>query len=339
MELFGCIWYIEFNMKIPPPFLCNKTVWNFLSVIEKKHGILSHGRVLPEKVWQKLFSENLLKSSLFSAKVEGNSLELKDISRLSIKKREHLEIRNLIRAAKYIKKNIHKNQKISIKFICRLHKIVLDKVDFEAGHLRNKQNAIFNAEGFVVYMPPPPEESHVLLVRLIKYINSNKHNDIPLVKSILIHFIFEKIHPFIDGNGRVGRLLIYVMLALRDSEILRAIVFEEKLNEEKASYYSCLDKNDATSFVEFMLETISDSFDDSMEKIISASRTSGELLPRRAEIFQIVKDHKLVSLDFIKRRFQNIPERSLRNDMEDLLKRGLISKLGKTKGVMYKISS
>lgn len=323
-------------MKIPPNFRLSKIVWNYLSEIEKKHGIISRGNQISEKKWQRLISENLLKSSLFSAKVEGNPLELKDISRLSIKKREHLEVRNIIRALKYIKKNIHKKQRITVKFIARLHNITMYKIDGDAGHIRKKQNAIFNKEGFVVYMPPLPDDVPILLKRLIRYINSEKHDKNPLIKAILVHFAFEKIHPFIDGNGRVGRLLIYAILKILGDETLKAVSFEEKLNEEKENYYACLDSKDASSFVEFMLKTISSSFDDLLEKIVSAPQAPDEFLPRRQEICQIIRDHKIVSVDFLKRRFQDVSERTLRNDLVDLAQRKLVVKLGKTRGTMYK---
>lgn len=324
-------------MKIPPNFRLSKIVWNYLSEIERKHGIFNRGHQISEKKWQRLISENLLKSSLFSAKVEGNPLELKDISRLSIKKREHLEVRNIIRALKYIKKNIHKKQKVTVKFIARLHRITMYKLDEDAGRIRKKQNAIFNNEGFVVYMPPPPEEGALLLKRLIKYINSEKHDKTPLVKAFLVHFAFEKIHPFIDGNGRVGRLLIYAVLKILGDETLSGVSFEEELNEEKESYYACLDRQDASTFLEFMLKTISSSFDNVLEKIASVSSITEELLPRRQEIWQIIQDHKIVSVDFLKRRFQDISERTLRNDLADLAERKLVVKLGKTRGAAYRI--
>ncbi len=307
-----------------------------MSEIERKQGILRHEK-LPEKKWQRLLSESLLMSSLYSAKVEGNPLELKDVARLSTKKREHLEIRNLIRAIKYITKNIHAHQKITVKFVSRLHKIAVDKIDADAGRLRQKQNAIFNKEGFVVYMPPPPAEAYKFLKRLIKYINSKKHEEIPLVKAIITHFVFEKIHPFVDGNGRVGRLLIYAILKICGSDELKSISFEEKLNGEKEDYYYFLDRDkNVTTFVEFMLEVINESYDTAMRKLKSHTKINNDLLPRREEIWRIICDHKIVSVDFLKRRFQDISERTLRNDLADLAQRKLVVKLGKTRGAMYK---
>lgn len=308
-----------------------------MSEAERKCRILSQNKI-PEAKWQRLISENLLRSSLFSAKVEGNTLNLKDITRLSTKKREHLEIRNLMRAIKYISKNIRTGQKITPKFICRLHKIALDKIERDAGFLRKKQNAIFNKEGFVVYMPPPPEEAKKNLQKLIKYINSKKHTEYPLAKAIIAHFVFEKIHPFIDGNGRVGRLLIYAVLKIIGTEELRAISFEEKLNEERENYYYFLEsEKNASSFVEFMLDVINQSFSFAIAKIQKNAEGENVLLPRRGEILEIIRDHKFVSADFLKRRFQEIPARTLRSDLEDLMGRNLIIKLGKTRGAVYKI--
>jgi Fic family protein len=326
-------------MRIPPNFNLSKIVWNYLSEIEKKREVFNRGDQISEQQWQRLISENLLQSSLYSAKIEGNPLELRDISRLSIKKREHLEVRNIIRALKYIKKNIHQNQKITVKFIARLHAITMYKIDEDAGRIRKKQNAIFNKDGFVVYMPPPPAEANILLKRLIKYINSKKHEEAPLAKAIIAHFIFEKIHPFVDGNGRVGRLLIYAILKINESDELKSISFEEKLNAEKENYYYYLDNDkNVTAFVEFMLNVINESYDVTLHKLESRM-TDDALLPRRQEIWQIIRDHKIVSVDFLKRRFQDISERTLRNDLADLAERKLVVKLGKTRGAAYRIGT
>lgn len=326
-------------MRIPPKFTITKNIWILLNSIEEKTRILDKTR-LPEIKWQRLVSENLLKSSLFSAKVEGNPLELKDTSHLSTKKREHLEVRNLIRALKYISKNIHFNQKITERFICRLHAIAMGKIDEEAGLLRTKQNAIYNQYGFVVYMPPPPDEAKLLLAKLINFIQSPKYNAFPLVKAMIVHYVFEKIHPFIDGNGRVGRLLIYAILKICGSDKLKTISFEEKLNEEKEDYYYYLSKeNEVCGFVEFMLNIINESLGDAMSKLLSYSNSEGAqtLLPRREEILNIIKEHKYLSVDFLHRRFQNVSDRTIRNDLKDLIERGLVVKGGETKGAVYKL--
>lgn len=326
-------------MRIPPELKFTEKILNSISSIDEKIEILKNKKI-PRKSLEKLKIESLLKSSLFSARIEGNKLSLKEANHLSTKKREHLEVRNIIRALKYINQNIKINQKITFKFIKRIHKISMDKLMDDAGFFRTKQNAIFTKEGFVVYMPPPPEEAMMILKRLIQYINSDKHVASPAVKATIIHFVFEKIHPFIDGNGRVGRLLIYTIFRILNYPILNIVSFEEQLNKEKEDYYYYLeDEKNVQGFIEFMLEIFDESINKVVLKIEGKSKfDDSDLLPRREEIWQIIKDHKSVSLDFIKRRFQEIPERSLRNDLEDLLKRKLIIKLGKTKGAMYKIN-
>ncbi len=327
-------------MRIPPEFKFTEKILNYISLIDEKIGILKNKKI-PQKSLENLKIESLLKSSLFSAKIEGNKLSLKDVIHLSTKKREHLEVRNIIRALKYISLNIKKNQNITLKFIKRLHAISMNKLIDDIGFFRNKQNAIFNKEGFVVYMPPSPEEAMITLKRLIKYINSEKHIDFPMVKAAITHYIFEKIHPFIDGNGRVGRLIIYAIFRILNYPILDIVSFEEKLNEKKEDYYYFLeDEKNLHEFIEFMLEIFDESIDSVIEKIEKKSPTgSSNLLPRREEILQIVKDHKIVSLDFLSRRFQEIPERTLRNDLEDLVSRDLIIKLGKTRGVVYQFKN
>ncbi|MEK7517871.1 MAG: Fic family protein [Patescibacteria group bacterium] len=281
--------------------------------------------------------KSLLKSSLFSAKIEGNKLqieEVQNIEKYSAKNREKKEVFNILQALEWIHSS-KAPKKITVKLIFRLHKIVMQKISPDAGRLRNEHSAIFNQAGIAIYMTPPPSELPKLIRELITIIKSRNH---PAIKAALAHFAFEKIHPFLDGNGRVGRLLSNCVLRNSGYDFRGLVVLEEYLSDHREEYYDLLTSvnKDITDFVEFFTEAIAQS----AEKIIGELQTSKDdasdtLLPRRQEILAIVQDHKMVSFNFIKRSFQKIPDSSLHYDLKMLIHKGFIKKLGSTRGVLY----
>jgi len=98
-------------------------------------------------------------------------------------------------------------------------------------------------------------------------------------------------------------------------------------------------EKDATDYVIFMLEAIAETAKKAKKLVLSKQKAQAVdfLLPRRAEIYKIIADHKLVNFDQIKRRFLKVNERTLRYDIKKLIDEGFIVKLGNTKGVYYKL--
>jgi Fic family protein len=173
---------------------------------------------------------------------------------------------------------------------------------------------------------------------LLIYINSEKN--FPLVAAFIAHLIFEKIHPFLDGNGRVGRLLVSAILKSKGWDFTFTVPFEEYLDEHKDEYYFHLDNGlkNTNEYLEFMLEA----FSKQIEKIKAQIKTEIArelhpfLPPRQEEILNIIKDQVIVSFDMIRRRFIQVPERTLRYDLKKLLDRKLIEKSGETRGRYYR---
>ncbi len=326
-------------MKIPPDYELTQEMIDLFAQVETKKALLENIPVSAALI-NNLQRQSLLKSSLFSAKIEGNSLDISDLDRLekldpSLK--EKLEVENIFSAFNFVREN--PNRIIDKNFISDLHRIVMKGLTSDLGELRKKPSAIFNQFGFPVYMPPPPSQISGLLEQLVDYINSDKKENI-LIKAALAHIAFEKIHPFLDGNGRVGRLLYQALLAKGNYHFNWLLTLEEGINEKKEEYYVYLDKNDATSFIEFNLSILQACSQKVLDKFLEKEIISDDLLlPRRKEILDIIKDQKVASLDTIKRRFLKIPSRTLRYDLKQLEKSGFIVKIGSTRGAMYKVKN
>lgn len=329
-------------MLIPPKYFLTPKISELLSSIEASREVINSIEIPPE-VEINIKRQSILKSSLFSARIEGNSLTLDDLQTKSSKdpsydkaSQKKVEVFNILKALNLILGKQGKN--ITVKQILELHEIAMNNLSENLGKFRTEVSAIFNSVGVAIYMPPPPSQIQFLIEKLLGFINSEKERFVP-IKACISHFIFEKIHPFLDGNGRVGRLLLQSVLHKGGYGMKGILSLEEHLDSHRTSYYRGFENSekDVTDYLEFMLEAISATAQDAKNKIMQKRKFEIEdfLLPRRAEILNVIKDQRLVNFDQIRRRFFAVNERTLRYDLKKLKEGGLIIKRGTTKGVYY----
>lgn len=323
-------------MLIPPRYRLTNEIVNLLGSIEASKEVVDSISI-PPQVEQNIRRASTLKSSLYSARIEGNDLTLEEALDRSSQNQKKAEVFNILKAINWIHSRPKKDT--SLAEILNLHKETLNGLSPHAGQFRTETNAIFNSAGIAIYMPPPPRYIKSHLERLVGYINSTKEKFAP-VKAVLAHYTFEKIHPFIDGNGRVGRLIIQKILNQTGYGMKGLLSLEEYLDNNRSAYYRALEEpeKDVTDYLIFTLEAIEKTALQAKELVISKQHTEETdfLLPRRAEIYKIVRDQKLVNFDRLRRRFLKVNPRTLRYDLKKLQEQGLIIKLGTTNGVYYK---
>ncbi|PIX81177.1 MAG: hypothetical protein COZ34_04605 [Candidatus Pacebacteria bacterium CG_4_10_14_3_um_filter_34_15] len=301
---------------------------------------------------QNIFHQELLKSSLFSAKIEGNQLTLIQAQQIDLtnpRKKSHLEVSNVLKARSKIKKI---PEQLEISHLQNLHQVIMHKLLDNAGKLRLESSAIFDQFGNIVYLTPSPEEIKLMLQSFLKNINQ-KYEDLNQQLFVVAqsHYYFEKIHPFLDGNGRTGRILTHYLLCRLKFFGDFVLPLDEYFNQNRSKYYRLLEKNTTNvfEFVKFFLEGIVWSLEKLLEDISNLDDQNVfdesaitkqkiiNLLPRRQEILQIVTDHEYCSFNFISRRFSTIPKRTIANDISQLVKQKLMIKHGQTRGVVYSV--
>ena len=323
-------------MEIPLKYALTQNMLRLIASIEVKRAALEKMQI-PQNLIKSLQRKSFLKSSLFSAKIEGNSLDISDVdnlNRFNPKFRERVEIENILSGFSFIS---GKKDDIDKDFVLGIHRIVMKNLTEALGVIRKEPSAIYNQSGFPVYIPPPPSQIQELFLKLFSYINQ-KDSENMLIKTFTSHISFEKIHPFLDGNGRVGRLLLWAILLKGEYSFNGLISIEEALNERKEEYYAYLNKSDATPFIEFMLELLEVQVQKALEELsVKEYKKEDLLLPKRKEILDIIRDHEVVSLDFISRRFYKVSDRMIRYDLKKLENEGYIIKLGTTRGVRYRL--
>ena len=168
------------------------------------------------------------------------------------------EVSNLKKAINYWVE-IQEQLPVSLRLLKDLHRILLDGVrgkDKNPGEFRKVQNQVGQGR----YVPPPANELTRLLDNLEKWINEPGPFQHPLLRSIIAHYQFEAIHPFRDGNGRVGRLLLSIMICKECEMSHYALFMSSFFNQYRSNYYDFLHnvstKSDWLDWIDFCLTGI-----------------------------------------------------------------------------------
>lgn len=269
--------------------------------------------------------KSLLKSAVYSARIEGLPDEESSPKKAS---------QNLLRAYNHIYSI--KKRKLSIVLIKNWHELILDKLSGDAGSFRSNPWAVFDQWGEVRYLAPMHFEVPKLMDDFVKDVNDL--TDHPGIVAGLAQFVFEKIHPFADGNGRLGRLISAFVLESGGFGFRGLVPFEKYIESHRSEYYQTLESNiDATEFITFFLEALTNELDLVLNSFMGKEQENPEslLLPRRREMLAVISDHPYCSFDSIKRRFVSVNEKTLHNDLSQLIKKGFVSKIGSTRGALY----
>jgi Fic family protein len=211
------------------------------------------------------------KEAVLSSQIEGTQSSLNDLLELEAsiadarRPADVGEVVNYVRAMNYGLDRLH-DLPISTRLIREIHSELLDGVrgrHLEPGQIRRTQNWI-GAQGCTLneatFVPPPPHEVEEHLSQLERFIHSDV-NIPPLIKIGMIHAQFETIHPFLDGNGRVGRLLITFLLCQSEILIRPVLYLSYYFKRHRPRYYELLqkvrDEGDWETWIKFFLEGVS----------------------------------------------------------------------------------
>ena len=249
------------------------------------------------------------KEALISSQIEGTQCTLDDVLDPEVEMNANLDVSDVINYVKATQYAIKRLDKLPLccRLIREIHEVLMEGArgqDKCPGEFRHSQNWIGPANCSLKearYIPPNVEDMQNAMSDLEKYINENVEYD-PLIRVALIHYQFETIHPFLDGNGRIGRLLILLYLMGQGLLAKPVIYISYFLKKNQVEYYDRISEvrrsGNYEQWVRFFLEAVSKAAADSLEtiqKLSSLHDTNIEKLPKTTR----AKDNLRAVFDYI----------------------------------------
>ena len=234
-----------------------------------------------------------------STAIEGNPLTLEQVRALeegqplSVPTRARREVVNYFAALRHIEKRAAK-KRIVHEDLLRLHAIMAGAAmdQGEAGRYRTIRVRVGP------YFPPPPEDVSGLMFELLEWWNNESRTLSPALSSAILHYRFEAIHPFADGNGRTGRALALWELYRRGFDTHQIFSVDEFYWEDRPRYYAALqavrqEGEDLTSWLEYCAEGLESTLERVWQRIqqLSASRSRAPLVlrPKQEQLLQLLR--------------------------------------------------
>lgn len=243
-------------MPYKPPYEVNASILNKVAAIMKMIGQFSRLNHLTSQPL--LRRNNQIKSIHSSLAIENNQLsesQVKDLINGKLvlgPQKDILEVQNAIQVYEHLQDINPYHEKDLLQY----HGILMKSLIVDAGLYRKGQIGVFD-EVKPIFMAPPALNVPTLIHNLFDYINHDKEHI--LIKSCVFHYEFEFIHPFSDGNGRMGRLFQTCLLG-KEEPIFYFLPVESIIKKRQQEYYDAISKSNlegsSTVFIEFMLDAI-----------------------------------------------------------------------------------
>jgi len=299
----------------------------------------------------------------YSTKLEGNPLTLEQVTsvlnnkKIKVKNQRDLkEIINYAKARTIINEKYNKGNLLTIKFILELHNILLTGIvrGKLKGHFREKQNVIKDSStNDIIYLPPEWSEVKKLMKDLVAWTNNSLLDQkSPLVIAAIFHYQFVTIHPFLDGNGRLARLLSNFILLSNNYTVSKYSALEKQHEQDRMKYYSSLRKLQGQTYydvpkdiklspwIEYWLDCLNNTYIEALDRIkkipLIGLKDSLELDHRLRSALSLFKKHKkLKAIEY--ESIMGIGRTQAVADLKKLMDLGHIKKIGGGRSTVYSI--
>jgi Fic family protein len=331
---------------------------NQLTTIERLYGQLLGEDLIPS-LTLKLSEENQILATHYSTSIEGNPLSTLDVTniilgdQIPVTKSEK-EVKNYFAVLNTIFLLAKKKEKITTDLTKKLHHALMDGIEKkDLGKFRD--SGVFvghrtQLEVVVKHNPPFHTEKEIekALSELFAWVTGDDPTH-PLLKAGVLHHQFVYIHPFLDGNGRLARILTAYYLLLKHYEVTKFFILDDYYDIDRHQYSDTLhlaDKGDETEWLEYFLEGIAHSLQAAIGRInvlknSQMEEVTGEkrvlVTAREEEVLQIVLDKKAVKTTDVQKTLE-VSRQQAHSLLSSLVKKEILQKFGKTKTSYYKLA-
>lgn len=279
--------------------------------------------------------ENRIKTIQSSLMIEGNTLSLDQVTAIFDNKRiigprkDIQEVRNAIEVY-----NSLKNFDVySEESYLSAHKLLMTGLEEEAGKYRTKGVGVFKGEE-LAHMAPPAWNVRNLMGNLFSYLKESE--DSLIIKSCVFHYEMEFIHPFMDGNGRMGRLW-QTLILMQENPVFEYLPIEMEIKSNQERYYKVLSESDkeglCTKFIEFMMEMIKIS----LSQLIAEQRSSFSDEERLQYFKEQTENNEFTRKDYLT-VFKNISTATATRDLKKGVELGMLKKKGDNRLTKYEFN-
>ena len=347
-------------MYFPKYTITNKILKN-IGTIEACKEVIDHAPLLP--YYERQFQEEaLVRAVHYGTHIEGNELNLQQAEKVlqgqevTARERDIQEVINYREVVEYIGNSEITDEKFEIdeKFIKRLHTLTVSKIlpADKCGEYRKTQVVIKNNQtDEISFKPPLPVAVPYQMRELVAFIDGKSEEDIhPVLKGGIVHYEFVRVHPFLDGNGRVARALSILILFKEGYDIRKFFSLEEYFDHDAESYYEALKSvtlrgGDLSLWLEYFTQGLAIELAKIKDKIESIS-VDGKIKEKLGGKPILLSDRQLRIIEYIQKAgflqnqafeqlFPMISEDTILNELKELLHAGIIRKQGVTKGAKY----
>lgn len=275
--------FVPSSLPPDPPLIFDEELIALTADANRKLGVLEGkaSRIPNIRLFTAMY---VRKEALMSSQIEGTQATLEDILDPTLDvnvNRDAADVVNYIKATE-VAINRLKTLPLCNRLLREVHEVLLTGIrgaEKNPGEFRRTQNWIGGAGSTIRtarYVPPNPEDMIEAMSDLEKYINNGGEAELLLIKAALIHYQFETIHPFLDGNGRIGRLLVTLFLLDKGTLSTPALYLSYFLKKNRVEYYDRMTevraKGNYEQWVKFflraMIESAADAAD-TMEELIA----------------------------------------------------------------------
>lgn len=312
-----------------PPYEITSEILKLIASIAEQIGEVNAKFII--RTNPTLRKQNQIKTIHSTLRIEGNTLSEEQITAILENKRvvgpekDILEVLNALD----VYKNINNLKPHNEKDFLKAHKLLLQKLIEKPGQYRKQGVGIVKGSK-VEHIAPPFENVPYLMKDLFEYLKDK--SELTLIKSCVFHYEMEFIHPFLDGNGRMGRLW-QTLILMQDYPIFEFLPFETLISKNQDDYYESLSLSDkkgkSTIFIEYMLGIIDRSLSELLEN------TTKKLNEEDRIQLYLENNQKEFSRKDYMNYFKDVSSATASRDLKHAVENGIIVKKGDKKTTTY----
>ena len=318
------------------PFQITTKILNLVGEISELVGRISISSQLSHS--PQLRRSNRIRTIYSSLAIEQNSLSLDQVTAVIAGKRvlaPQREIAEVVNAYEIYEQIDHLNP-YSVTDLLMAHGVMMRGLKEDAGEFRTRPVGVVDSDGNVLHVGTLPAYVPQLVTELLEWAENDETNF--LIKSCVFHYEFELIHPFSDGNGRIGRLW-HTLLLSKWHPMFAWLPVESIVHDRQDAYYRAINKSnlnaDSTAFIEFMLDAIKTALTEVSDTAFSVSSKAEQMVSREQVIMDLLNEKGEISNSDVRELFSVSPATANRI-LNSMISKNLIMRFRRGKSWAYK---